>query len=243
MKLYLSIYMTLIAAFTAAADAPKILTISPNFWATGVDSSSQRTASIVFDRPMRQGFSAWLGTSGVLPASQLQSANSEDGRTFTLSFSLAPGKVYVFALNEPSISGVGFQSPRGVPLPTHFLVFQTAGAPKPEDAPPRVASTIPANDSQQIDPSRLKALTVNFDKPMRTAKHGLHMWENKKEVDLSKASFLYSGDGKSFTLNYDFKPSSTYELQLNSTQDIGFVSVQRIPLWPVGFRFSTGSPR
>jgi hypothetical protein len=215
---------------------------SPKAWQVGA-SSSQKELSVTFDQRMNPGFTAWMGRSSLTPALDVNSKISEDRMTFSIHVDLQPAKVYVFGLNEKKLPGVGFQNERGQAAPPYFLVFQTAGNPAPDDAPPRVASTIPANNAQQLDPSRLKALMITFDKPMQPGKHGLHMLENKKEVDLSKARFQYSADGKSFTIGYDFKPSTTYELQLNSTQDIGFASAKRVPLWPVGFSFSTGSPR
>ncbi|CAN5531268.1 hypothetical protein BH20VER1_BH20VER1_08290 [soil metagenome] len=71
----------------------------------------------------------------------------------------------------------------------------------------------------------------------------MQITEDKKPVDLSKAKFQYSADGRSFSVAYQFKPSSTYEFELNSTQNIGFASAQRIPLWPVRFAFTTGQPQ
>jgi hypothetical protein len=227
---------------TAAPAGPKVVDTSPKAWQVGA-SSSQKELSVTFDQRMNPGFTAWMGRSSLTPPLDVNSKISEDRRTFSIHIDLQPGKVYVFGLNEKKLPGVGFQNERGQAAPPYFLVFQTAGSPAPDDAPPRVATTTPANNSQQLDPSRLKSLMVTFDKPMQTGKHGLHMLENKKEVDLSKAKFQYSADGKSFTLGYDFKPSTMYELELNSTQDVGFASAKRVPLWPVGFAFSTGSPR
>ncbi len=189
---------------------------------------------------MSPAFTAWMGRSSVVPQLDLDSKISPDRKTFSLNVSFQPGKVYVFALNEKKIPGVGFQNQRGKSAPPYFLVFQTAGNPAPEDAPPRALSTIPGNGAKDLDPAKLKSVTITFDKPMQTTKHGLHMQENKKEVDLSKAAFQYSPDGKSFTLAYEFKPSSTYEFELNNTLDIGFTSNKRIPLWPVRLAFSTG---
>lgn len=227
---------------TALSQAPQIVETSPKFWETGVRPTSKEV-SVTFDQPLRYGFSSWLGAGSVLPETEVESNNSADGRVFGLSVGLEPGKVYAFALNEREIPGVGFQSPRGIPLRRHFLVFQTAGTPAPEDAPPRAVSTIPPHTAQQLDATRLKALTITFDRPMQATKHGLHMTENGKPVDLSTARFEYSQDGKTFVLAYEFKSSSAYQFELNNTQDIGFASSTRIPLWPVRLAFSTGQPQ
>jgi hypothetical protein len=227
---------------TSPPPGPKVVDTSPKAWQVGTNPS-QKELSVTFDQHMYPGFTAWTGRSSLTPPLDVNSKISEDRTTFSIHVDFQPGKVYVFALNEKNQRGVGFQNERGQSAPPYYLVFQTAGNPAPDDAPPRVASTIPTHNAQQLDPSRLKSLTIVFDKTMQNIKHGLHMLENKKEVDLSKAKFQYSAEGKTFAIGYDFKPSSTYEIQLNSTQDIGFASAKRIPLWPVQFSFSTGSPQ
>ncbi len=236
------ILLMLMIGCAYAQQPPAIVEISPRFWQKGV-SPALKGLSVTFDQPMRQGFSSWLGESGVLPDSQLESANSEDGKIFTLKASFKPGKVYVFALNEVEIFGVGFQTKRGKPLPKKYLVFQTSGNPGPDDSPPMAISTNPAHNSQELDPTKVTSLTVNFDKPMRPKKHGLHLIENAKPVDLAKVSFRYSPDGKTFSLDYRFKPSTRYEVVMNSTEDIGFAATNHAPLWPVRFAFTTGQPR
>lgn len=232
------ITILLTTAFSALADPPKLVSTSPTLWAVGV-SPTQKAVTLTFDQPLRTGFWDWLGRDVLSPPSNLHTSISADRLTCSLDVRLQPGKVYILGLNEKGLPGVGFQNEKGLSLPPTYLVFQTAGTFASDDAPPRALATRPAADAQQLDASRLKAVTIAFDKPMQTQKHGLQMLENKKEVDLSKATFQFSADGKTFTLAYDFKPSSTYEFTLNSTRDIGFASKQRVPLWPVRFAFST----
>lgn len=152
---------------------------------------------------------------------------------------LDPGHVYICALNGRGIPGVGFQTEKGVPLPPTFLVFQTAGTPAPDGAPPRVKEIIPANGGQ-IDPARTRAIVITFDQPMETKKRGLQVFENNNPVDISKLPFTYSPDGRTFTLPYNFRPGTQYRLELNSVSDIGFSRANRIPLWPVRVSFTTG---
>ncbi len=239
MRLILITFVACICIDICNAESPKLTATSPTFWAIGINPTNQKVISVTFDQPMRSGFSSWLGRSSVAPSSDAAPVESENHLTFSLPVGLQAGKVYVFALNEKGIPGVGFQNEKGLTLPPTFLVFQTTGNPPPDEAPPRVVSTLPANGAQTLDSTKLKSVAVNFDKPMQSAKHGLHMRENGKDIDLAKARFQYSPDGKSFTLAYDFKPSSKYEFVLNSVQDIGFATVKRIPLWPVQFAFTT----
>ena len=183
-----------------------------------------------------------MGPSSLVPESSFETKTTPDRLNFRVTADLQPSKVYVLALNEEGIPGVGFQSMQGVALSPHYLVFQTAGAPLPEDTPPRVLSTAPAQGLQEVDPSKTRSITLAFDKPMNPKRHGMQLSENGKPVDVSAARFQYSPDGKTFGPVYDFKPSSTYEVTLNSTTNIGFTTAHRIPLWPVRFSFTTGRP-
>ena len=228
--------------FAGPTDPPKITGASPGFWAVGVSTTAQKTISLTFDQRMRPDSAAWLGSDSLAPDSYGDSEISTDQRTITLPVSLSPGKVYALCLNQQSKPGIGFQNVRGFPLPRHYLVFQTAGAPAPEDTPPRVVSTIPATGSQQIDPAKVRSFSATFDRPMDPKKHGLQMTEAGKPVDLAAARFQYSPDGKTFGLAYDFKPSTSYEVTLNSTTNVGFATTTRIPLWPVRFSFTTRQP-
>jgi len=216
---------------------PKVVDTSPKAWQTGV--SAPQNVSATFDQPMSPAYTAWIGRSSVVQEVDPDSSISPDRRTFTTKAVIQAGKVYVFSLNEKRIPRVGFQNNKGLSAPPYFLVFQTVGNVPPDEAPPRVISTNPTNGVQTLDSAKLKSVAVTFDKPMQASKHGLHMRENGKDIDLAKARFQYSPDGKSFTLAYDFKPSSKYEFVLNSTEDIGFASTKRIPLWPVQFAFTT----
>jgi len=242
MKIALYLFpVLLITDVVPGQGVPAIVESSPKFWQTNV-APTLKQVSITFDREMRYGFSSWLGVSSILPTSELQSTYAPDARTFNLNVSVEPAKVYVFALNEKQVSGVGFQTKRGVPLAPHFLVFQTAGTPKPEDAPPVVVRSSPTNSEQQVDPARTKAIVLTFDRPMQAGKQGLHLFENNNVIDLSKTRFAYSPDGRTFTLYYDFKASTQYRVALNNVNDVGFASVSRIPLWPVQITFATGQP-
>lgn len=235
--------LTLTSGVAGPTDPPKLSAVSPQFWAVGVNPNAQKTISATFDQRMRPDSASWLGSDSLAPESYGESTLSPDRQTISLPVTLAPGKVYALCLNEHSKPGIGFQNSRGFPLARHYLVFQTTGNPAPEDVPPRAVSSAPAANAQQVDPSKTKGVTIAFDKPMDPKKHGLQLVENGKPVDLAAARFQYSPDGKTFGLTYEFKPSSTYEVTLNSTQNIGFATTTRIPLWPVRFSFTTGQPQ
>lgn len=237
------ILATLSIATFVGAEPPRLTSTSPTYWAVGVNASTQKTISLVFDQPLRPGFSDWLGRGVLVPDSHSGSSISSDQLTASLNVQLLAGKVYILGLNEKGIPGVGFQNVKGQSLPPTYLVFQTAGTPSSEDAPPRVAKTVPSNGATALDPTKLKSIAITFDVPMNPKKHGLHLTEDGKAVDISRAPFQYSADGKTFTLGYDFKPSKTYALELNNLHDIGFARTTRVPLWPVKFSFSTESPQ
>jgi hypothetical protein len=152
---------------------------------------------------------------------------------------LQPGKVYICGLNERGLPGVGFQNEKGFALPPTYLVFQTAGTPAPNDSPPRIIRSSPANGMQGIEPTAVRSLRITFDKPMNMKKHGLHLYENNQPIDISKLPFSYTADGMTFVLPYNFKPAAVYKLELNSTKDIGFARTTRVPLWPAVISFTT----
>lgn len=236
----LAFTFTLSITVSALSDSPKLVSTTPVFWSVGINAATQKTASLTFDQPMRSGFWDWFGRDVLSPDSSLHTTMSPDGTTVSVDIKVAPGKVYIMGLNEKGLPGVGFQNAKGFSLPPTYLVFQTAGTAAPEDAPPRVKGIVPANGTQQIDSTRIRAIVITFDQPMGTKKHGLHLFENDNPVDISKLPFGYSPDGKTFTLSYNFKPATRYRMELNSVTDIGFSRANRVPLWPVRIAFTTG---
>lgn len=230
------------ARSSLAFEPPKVVSTSPKFWEIGVSPSKQKLVTVTFDQIMRTGFWDFLGRDTLSPPSDLQTTMSADRESFSLKVSMQRGKVYIMGLNERGIPGVGFQNDKGISLRPTFLVFQTAGNPTKEDAPPRVSGTLPGNGAQDANPLIIKTITVTFDKAMETKKHGFHLFEEKQPVDLKGITFAYSSDGKTFTLNYPLKASTHYEVQMNGTEDIGFAAANRVPLWPVHLAFTTGQP-
>jgi hypothetical protein len=157
-----------------------------------------------------------------------------------LGVDLQPGRVYVFGLNEKQIPGVGFQSSRGVSLPRQYLVFQTAGTPAADAAPPSLARTGPSNGEAGVDPARAGGIELVFSRPMRRKGHGMILFEDGQRVNLADAKFQWSDDGLTFRLVRPLKPRTAYRVQMNANDNIGFASAQRIPLWPREFSFETG---
>jgi hypothetical protein len=243
MKFTTLVVMALFAFRTAyGVDPPKIVTTSPKFWETGVSSGSVKLVSVTFDQVMRSGFWDFIGNNVLPPPTNYETTMGADLKSFGLHVRLESGKVYILGLNERGIPGVGFQNEKGISAKPTFLVFQTAGNPSRESAPPRVLSTFPPSGGQDVNPATTKGITVTFDRPMEMKKHGFHLFEGKQPIDLKTVTFTYSADGKIFTLDYPFKPSTSYEVQMNSTEDIGFSATNRVPLWPVHFAFTTGQP-
>jgi len=226
----------------AAFEPPKMVATSPKFWEIGVSASKQKEVSVSFDQVMRSGFWDFLGNNVLTPSTNYETTMTPDLKSFGLKVTLQPGKVYIMGLNERGIPGVGFQNDKGISAKPTYLVFQTAGNPSQEDAPPRAVSTSPVNGAQEVDPAATKGITVAFDRAMGVRKHGFHLFEGKQPIDLKAVTFTYSADGKVFTLNYPLKPSTHYEVEMNSTEDIGFAAATRVPLWPVHFAFTTGQP-
>jgi Bacterial Ig-like domain len=223
----------------AFADPLKLLSTSPQFWATNINSANQKAISLTFDQRLRATLTDWVGLDILSPPSELQTKFSPDHMSCSIDVHLDPGRVYICALNGRGIPGVGFQNEKGLPLLPTFLVFQTAGTVAPQDAPPRVLRSNPQHGATGLDSTRVRSLTITFDKPMNVKKHGLHMFENNSPVDLLKAQFAYSEDGLTFTLAYPFKSATQYRFELNDIHDIGFASANQVPLWPVQISVST----
>jgi len=238
-RLSLALLLLVCLAAQTFSEPLKLISTSPQFWATNVNSGTQRTVSVTFDQRLRSTLTDWIGLDVLSPPSDLQTKYSADHTSCSIDVHLEPGHVYVCALNGRGLPGVGFQNEKGFTLPATFLVFQTAGNVAPQDAPPRVIRTIPQHGAI-IDPRRVQSLAITFDKPMNVKKHGVHMFENNNPVDLSKAQFAYSADGMTFTLAHAFKPATQYRFELNDVHDIGFSAATRVPLWPVQLSFTTG---
>ncbi|MEY2564843.1 MAG: Bacterial Ig-like domain [Verrucomicrobiota bacterium] len=228
----------LVSGPLAGAEPPKLLATTPALWAIGVDPS-MKTLSLKFDQPLRPGFWDWFGRDVLSPHSTGHTTIDAERTTCTVDVTLQPGKTYICGLNEKGIPGVGFQNDKGASLAPTYLVFQTAGTAAPQDAPPRVKAVTPPNGATGIDPSRVKAIVIAFDQPMGVKKHGLHLFENNKPVDISKIPASYSTDGTTFTLPYNFRPATQYRLELNNNSDIGFSRATRVPLWPAQVSFTT----
>ena len=236
-RLLLSALLLVTFAPCGFADPIKLVSTSPEFWATNVNAS-QKTVSLTFDQRLRSTLTDWIGLDVLTPPSDLQTKYSPDHMSCSIDVHLEPGHVYTCALNGRGLPGVGFQNEKGFVLPPTFLVFQTAGNVAPQDAPPRVLRTIPQHGAM-IDPRKVQSLSITFDKPMNPKKHGLHVFENSTPVDISKAQVGYSADGATFTLAYAFKPGAQYRFELNDIHDIGFSAATRVPLWPVQLSFTT----
>lgn len=230
------------AASIVTAEPLKLVSSSPQFWATNVNAATQKTISLGFDQPLRGTMTDWIGLDVLSPPSDLQTRYSPDRTSCSINVHLEPGRVYICALNERGIRGVGFQNQKAESLPPTYLVFQTAGTPQPNDAPPRLVRSIPAGNAQAVDAAKQNSITLVFDQPMNIKRHGLHLFEGSAPVELSSLRYSYSSDAKTLTVPYSFKPGTQYRLELNNIHDIGFSSANRVPMWPVTISFSTAAP-
>jgi len=114
----------------ALAEPLKLVSTSPQFWATNVPPS-QKTITLTFDQRLRSTTTDWVGLDVLSPPSDLQTKYSPDHTSCSINVHLEPGHVYICGLNERGLPGVGFQSEKGFCLPPTYLVFQTAGTPTP----------------------------------------------------------------------------------------------------------------
>src|SRR4051812_20807283 len=101
---------------SAFAEPPKLLSTSPQFWATDVNAN-QKTISLTFDQKLRNNVTDWIGLDVLSPSSDLQTKYSPDHMSCSIDVHLEPGHVYVCALNGRGLPGVGFQNEKGFTLP------------------------------------------------------------------------------------------------------------------------------
>lgn len=230
-----------IALENPTAPVPRLIKTNPKMWEKDVDTDLKAVA-FRFDIPMRPGRGSWLGIKGQTHSLDLRSKTSKDKKTQWIAGPLQRGKVYVFSMNESGNPHAGIQSTEEMALPPTFLVFQTKGKPSFKDAPPQVTKTVPRDGQAKVNPERVRGIAVEFDRPMKIKHHGLMLKENGTDVDLKDAKFDFDEEAKVFYIYYDFKPKSTYQVQLNSDHNIDFVTRYGIPLWPYRFTFRTADP-
>ncbi len=219
--------------------APQLAQTEPSAWSTNVRPNLRRVL-LQFDQPMRPGFTDWIGRRSLMPDTfTLDDHISPDLRSQWLDVELAPGRVYVFALNERGRRGVGFQNQRGIAMAPHFLVFQTSGQMLAEHAPPQVVSTSPANNATDVDPAEYTGISVTFDRPMMTDDHGFIVAVNNQLLRLDEIEFEWNSEATTCLLRLPFLPQSRYRVILNSQRNIGFRATNRAPLWPIQLSFQT----
>jgi hypothetical protein len=106
----------------AAADAPKVLWMSPANGAADVDPGITEI-TVVFDRPMASGSWSVVGGGSDFPKTTGPAAYDADRRVFTLPVKLKPGWTYRFMLNSDRFTA--FRSAEGTPLEPIDVTFTT----------------------------------------------------------------------------------------------------------------------
>jgi hypothetical protein len=74
------------------ADQLKLVSTSPQFWATKV-SANQKTISLTFDQRLRSSQTDWIGLDALSPPSDLQTKYSGDHMSCSIDVHLDPGHV------------------------------------------------------------------------------------------------------------------------------------------------------
>jgi RNA polymerase sigma-70 factor (ECF subfamily) len=234
-------------AMTIRVRAPRVVKMSPENGATGVDPGL-KMIRVTFDMPMSIGSHSWTGggpTFPTVPAGKT-AGWSPDGKTATLPVELKPGTKYELGLN--SVHHKNFGSKWGVPLEPVRYEFRTAGeapAATADDAPPvdpagppRIVKMSPENGANKVDPG-LTAITVTFDRPMAGGFSWTGGGEHYPTIPAGQKP-SWSADKKTCKLPVALKPNWQYRLGLNSPSFKNFASVDGVPLDPVVYQFQTG---
>ncbi|MBV9128719.1 MAG: hypothetical protein JO117_11615, partial [Verrucomicrobia bacterium] len=189
----------------ATPETPAIEQTEPSCWAREVPVET-KTLEVVFDTPLLRTANLSAVILAGHPAASLPSAAGEPrtldgGRTLTLPLRLEPGRVYVVPLAAdnsaaapgpvtPAKSGAGNVAPEAR---ARFVVFQTAGDPRPEQEPPKIVAVelrhgpAPGNNAKDaLPPTQLK---ITFDRDMNPATHGFILTQNDEPLALSQAAY------------------------------------------------------
>ncbi|NOY40428.1 MAG: M56 family metallopeptidase [Planctomycetes bacterium] len=116
-------------AIQSRVRVPKIVKLSPDNGAEGVDPGTKRI-SVTFDMPMGKGMS-WTGGGENFPqvAAGRSARWTNGGKTCVLSVTLKSDWRYLLGIN--SLSHINFQSKWGVPVEPVEYRFRTAGDARP----------------------------------------------------------------------------------------------------------------
>ena len=217
-----------------------IVEVDPPLNAVNVDPA-RRTISVTFDRPM-QTAQAWswmnLAPYGLYPGTRDGAEPQFDatGRTCTLTVSLQPNTVYAVGINSPRHTG--FKDTDGIPALNFGWAFATGGY-QPEELPPKVVSTTPAQGANDVDPA-LAEISVTFDRTMRMNTWSWVLQPERGEYPGGGGGEpRFSDDGLTCTLPVRLRPGTVYAVSINSYQHTGFKSRAGAPCLPLAWAFKT----
>jgi hypothetical protein len=105
-----------------------------------------------------------------------------------------------------------------------------------EAARPRVASIVPANGAQDVDPA-VTQIVVKFDRPMR--KGNYQVMQTDKALYPKTERVSYDDTGTVFTMEVKLEPAHDYEFALNTSDGGAFQSTEGVPLSYLRVKFRT----
>ena len=226
---------------TAAFNAPQIERTEPAPWAREV-SAGEGTIEVFFAGPVSAPkILAVADLAAVLPEFISPFKPGDEEGSFTAVARFSPGRVYVLPLS-------GTTGPGGKPVIASYLVLQTAGEPRPEQAPPKVVGIelrqgptgtstrgAPPRDPQQPGSSVLR---ITFDRDMNPATHGFLLAQGDDPIALAANQVVYDKKARAWQATFLARPGIV-SVRLNSEFNVGFRSADpaRVPAWPVQLSF------
>ena len=224
--------------------APGIERTEPACWAREVPAG-ETTIEVFFDGPVRAAKDVLVAADPAAVTPELVSPfkPGDEAGAFSAVAKLAPGRVYVLPLSA------GATSPGGKPAISGYVVLQTAGDPRPQQAPPKVVGielrqgSTPAassgggapKDPQAPTPSVLR---IAFDRDMNPLAHGFLLAQGEDPITLAPNQVVYDKKARTWQATFLARPGIV-SVRLNSESNVGFRAADpaRVPAWPVQLSF------
>lgn len=226
----------------APAAAAQIERTEPACWAREVPAG-ETTLEVFFERAVNlTEILAASDAAAVLPEFLSPFKPGGEAGAFSAVARLQPGRVYVLPLTAGG-SGAG-----GKALTSSYVVLQTEGDARPEQAPPKVTGielrqgTLTGADARAAakDPRQPTAsvLRITFDRDMNPATHGFILAQGEEAISLATNQVVYDKKARAWQATF-LAPPGIISVRLNSESNVGFRSADpgRLPAWPVQLSF------
>jgi Domain of unknown function (DUF4932) len=216
------------------------------------ESSASHAYTMVQDAMREQGYGSWpsMVYESVVDAAVARYYNARLGNAAMREFTASKHSGGWLWLTELAVLLGEYESRRSMYptlrtfMPRVVAYFDSLPRRLPQmqreyDATrPKIVAMSIQNGSQTIDPA-LGSIEIRFDRPMRSASHGVFPVRGGRERLPRVTRQAFDSTGRVFTMSVALDPERDYEFTLNRHSGGGFVSVDGVPLARVHVRFRT----